>query len=101
MSQATEVLKQRQSPQIGDFIEKFGGHRHKVRLLECPICALDPDRERSVFIKEEDDDSVDLETNPNYQHHPGTKPHLHFLHEHGPDDIGRPMAELLPEQRHG
>lgn len=67
----------KQRPQLGDFLI-WGPSKKRVRLSECPICALDPTRSRYGF---DDGDARDQ----------------HFLIDHGPDDIGRPMAELLPE----
>lgn len=60
----------------GPFGEWFNQYR-VYRLRECPLCARDPDRERHFFARGERTDE-------------------HFEHEHGPDDVGRPIAELLP-----
>ena len=64
-------------PRLGDFLESFG--HNKVRLTECPLCALDPSREPHLFKRT-------------------SQPEYHFLTEHEADDIGHPMAELLPER---
>lgn len=61
-------------PRRDDFLERT---EKKSRLTECPLCALDPGRERHLF-------------------GPGDIRWRHFFDEHGPDDVGRPMAELLP-----
>ena len=61
-------------PRVEDFLEKT---EKKSRLTECPICSLDPSRERHLF-------------------EPGDIRWEHFFDDHGPDDVGRPMAELLP-----
>lgn len=72
-------------PRLGNFLVNIGTEsKPKLKLTECPICALDSDRERQPFYDEE---------TMRYK-----KPTFHFLNEHGPDDIGRPMAELLPER---
>lgn len=62
-------------PPLGHFIIE---RSKKLILTECPICALDPSRERHVF-------------------EPYANRQAHFLLDHDADDIGRPMAELLPE----
>lgn len=61
---------------LGHFYELDSNGR--VRLSECPICALDPDSDPYVFSHKEGREA-------------------HFSNDHDADDIGRPLAELLPE----
>lgn len=76
----TELRSSRRPAEIGDFIAE-GPWGKRKRLVECPICALDPDRDRYVFAHE-------------------SRREAHFLNDHEADDIGRPMTELLAEMDH-
>lgn len=63
----------------GDFGSWTGDSRY--RLDWCPLCVLDPARPAHQF-------SVSRSVAEDRAEH--------FATEHGPDDVGRPLAELLP-----
>lgn len=52
----------------------------KYDLIWCPLCWFDPDR-------------------PNHRFRKGKSREEHFFKRHGPDDVGRPVADLVAELR--